>query len=132
MIDLNGVKATITLTATDTVNNSTFDAALTGNVVFNGAGVTYASVTNDEDITGNVTVQGGASLSMTAGTEILTGTVTHTGSGTVSIQDLAGNYVGGSASGAVDIDDTAAGAASIAIVVTIISLLVTWQLYWRR
>lgn len=115
LIDLNGATAgsTITLTATDTVNNSTFDGAITGNVIFNGDGVTYASVTNDEDISGNVTVQGGASLSMTAGTEILTGTVTHKGSGTVSIQDLAGKYVGGDATGAVDIDDTAAGATEI-------------------
>jgi len=115
LIDLNGATggSTITLTATDTTNNSTFDGALTGNVIFNGDGVTYASVTNDEDITGNVTVQGGASLSMTAGSEILTGAVTHTGDGTVSIQDLAGTYSGASAEGAVDIDDTAAGATTI-------------------
>ena len=115
LVDLNGATAgsTITLTATDTVNNSTFDDDLTGDVVFNGDGVTYASVTNNETITGNVTVQGGASLSMTAGTEILTGAVTHTGSGTVSIQDLAGTYSGATATGIVDIDDTAAGATSI-------------------
>jgi hypothetical protein len=115
VIDLNGATAgsTITLSATSTTTNSTFDGALTGNVVFNGNGVTYASVTNDEDITGNVTVQGGASLSMTAGSEILTGAVTHTGSGTVAIQDLGGTYSGGTATGAVTIDDTASGASIV-------------------
>jgi hypothetical protein len=104
---------TLTLNGTGTTD-STIDGNLTvGTVIFDGASHTFASVTNNESITGNVTVQGGASLSMTAGTELITGTVTHTGSGTVSIQDLAGQYSGADATGAVDIDDTAAGASNI-------------------
>jgi len=100
-----------------TLNGSSLTVAsnvqsLTGAVSLVGDGHTFTFDASDS-ITGNLTIVGDAILDMDQGTNLMTGSVTHSGAGAVGLTDLAGNYIGGSATGAVTIADTAAGAASI-------------------
>jgi hypothetical protein len=124
----------VTITAATSTDANATLTATGGNLTLVGSGttdttlqsITAATITlasdgheytvdnGNYDWVGDVNISNGAKLDATAATTIsITGTVTHTGDGTVKIQDLVGNYSGASATGLVDIDDTAAGAASI-------------------
>ena len=105
---------TLTLTGSSTTTSSTVDTSLAATtIILDGNGHTFDATTNDETITGALTIQGGANLAFNGGTEVVTGAVTHTGSGTVAIASLAGTYSGSSATGAVTIGTTTSGASIV-------------------